>query len=158
MKLNSKYHFTLLFVLGILINLFIGCKALHNKDNVNLNKKLITDTFTNLSGYLIFDGKKGIAYFAEINNINIEKLSKTKIKKLIDNSSNVILLRKGLNHYQNSEFISLTLCNKDQRLIVNNSKLLFDKFYIVKLDNFSFYKVNRKYDDSKQRLLFCEEE
>lgn len=158
LKLNSKCHFATFFILAIMINLFTGCKALQDKVEVNVNEKLVIGTITNLSGYLIYDGKKGVAHFVEVNSINIEKLTKSNIKKLIDNSSSVILLREGLKNYRHSEFISLTLCNKDPRLIVNNSELLFDRFYIVRLNNFSFYKVNRKYDDAKQRLLFCEKE
>lgn len=111
-----------------------------------------------MSGYLIYDGKKGVANFLEMDSINIEKLSKRDISKLICNSTNIILLRKGLENYRDSELLSLTLCNKDQRLIVKNSELLFSRFYIVRLENFLFYRVNRKYKDSKQRLLFCKKE
>jgi hypothetical protein len=156
LKLNKKIHIIIFFLFVIIINIVTGCKALYS--SINTNESLKIGDITNMSGYLIYDGKKGVANFLEMGSINFEKLSKRDISKLICNSTNIILLRKGLENYRDSELLSLTLCNKDQRLIVKNSELLFSRFYIVRLENFLFYRVNRKYKDLKQRLLFCKKE
>jgi hypothetical protein len=155
-KLNKNIW---IFILPfwIITNLSItGCKASHKKTDTNKSLE-IGDTLS-LTGYIIYDNKKGIASFSEINNLNTEKLSKSNILKLFNISTNIILLRRGLEKYKDSEFISLTLCNKDQKLIVKNNQLLYGRFYIVRLENFLFYKVNRTYIDNKRRLVFCEKE
>lgn len=160
LKSPKKSHIMMVFFFGIMTPFFTGCnlslRCNNNRKDINEFTKIIDSI--NVKGYLFYDGKKGFANFLEIKKLNIEKLSKKDISKLTCNSTNIILLRKGLKDYRNSQFLSLTLCNKDERLILKNSDLLFKRYYIVRLDDFIFYKVNRKYKDLKQRLLLCKEE
>lgn len=153
----SKNVWIFIFPFWIITSLSIkGCKISHRI--VDRNKPLEIGDTLSLRGYIIYDNKKGIASLLEMKNLNIKKLSKSDILKLFKISTNIILLRNGLEKYKNSEYISLTLCNKDPRLIVKNNQLLYNRFYIAKLENFLFYKVNRTYIDNKRRLMFCEKE
>lgn len=153
----SKNVWIFIFPFWIITSLSIkGCKISHRI--VDRNKPLEIGDTLSLRGYIIYDNKKGIASLLEMKNLNTKKLSKSDILKLFKISTNIILLRNGLEKYKNSEYISLTLCNKDPRLIVKNNQLLYNRFYIAKLENFLFYKVNRTYIDNKRRLMFCEKE
>ncbi len=158
LKLNKRKHIFMFFMFLIFSVISLGCSSSHKNITLNPNQDFKIGDTINMSGYLIYDGKKGIALFLEKEALNIERLSKDDIFKLISESTNIILIRDGLEKYRNSEFISLTLCNKDERLIVKKKELLFNRFYIVKLENFTFYKVSKKYEDSKSRFLLCKEE
>jgi hypothetical protein len=150
LKLNSWFtKLTLICVIVVLL----GCKVSVSKQPLNLGSNIL------MTGYLIYDDSNGRAFFIEekelTNNLKFNK--KRNIKKLINNSTKIILIKGGLERFKESQFLSLTLCNKDERLIVKRSELIFNRYYIVKLENYNFIISDRIYEDNKKRYLFCNE-
>ncbi|MCL9805908.1 hypothetical protein NAT51_10265 [Flavobacterium amniphilum] len=109
------------------------------------------------TGYVLYDGKEGHAYFIEKKHIDLKRLSKHGIAVLKNKPDYVIILRTGLSKFRESEYLSLTLCNKDERLIIKKSDFLYERYCFVRLEDYNFYVVLREYKDSIQRLIFCQE-
>lgn len=158
MEQSSKLIRKTFWILCLIIStnlLFVNCQTNNISKNHQYEKLNVGDSITK-SGILIFDSKSGMAYFSENNTTSLS--SKNKINKIIKDSKYLILLRKGLNTHSTSDYLTLSLCANDSRLIVNMKQLLFDRYAIIKLDNFVFYKINREYKDKKTRLIICEGE
>lgn len=106
------------------------------------------------SGFILFDNKNIKAYFIEAEDFS-QPPSRRMIKQFINNSKTIILLRNGLKNTDKSNYLSLTLCSTDKKFVIDKKKLLYNRYMLIKIDNYLFYRVNRKYSDNKKRYLFC---
>lgn len=149
LKLNRRLFLTFVTVF---LFLFISCQTKKDLPKSKYKTTIISDTIK-VNGSLIFDSKDGLAYFLE--NTTLVPKSKHQIKNQIKEANYHVLLRRGLNTYTTSNYLNLTLCNSDKRLKVNLKELFFNRYAIIKLNDFTFYKVDGKYEDSKERLIIC---
>lgn len=137
---------------------FFSCKPNHNtpvRGDMTLSK--VGDSI-NKTGYLIYDSKKEFTSFIESKFIDINNFSKKDIIKMTNQAKYIVLTREGLSKFKESKYISLSLCHiSDKRLVVEQNKLLYKRYYIIYLEDFVFYLSLKNYTDSKQRLFFCKD-
>lgn len=137
---------------------FFSCKTKHStpvRGAMTLSK--VGDSIKK-TGYLIYDSKKEFICFIESDSIDVNSFSRRKIIKMTNQTDYIVLLREGLNKFKENKYISLSLCHvSDKRLLVETNDLLYKRFYIVYLKDFTFYLSLKKYTDKKQRLFFCKD-
>jgi hypothetical protein len=124
------------------------------KPSNDFKKVILSPNYTAKSGTIIYDYKKVKAYFID-KKLDVQKVKNSEIKRLISNPNSIILLDQSLWVYSSLDSFNLLSCRNDKLFIINKKQLVHNRFQLIPIENEHFYKVQRKYNDSIERLMMC---